>query len=153
MNLLILIEVEPVSTMKCPENMTLTKMENETESFCECIVGNLYYPKLDRCFLQYTRGPCKQREHFILRPNSTIAKCVRNPCTKKDTIPYKGSCYELYVSGGPCDSNNTLTVPETSFEPECVEIFAVNYQVITAPVKTCGPGTRRMNRGMCRTVL
>lgn len=137
----------------CPRNMSWSQEPHEPEGFCECIDGNLYHPRLDRCFLQYTIGPCDKGQIFILQRNSTTAKCVANPCTRPKTIPYKGSCHALYVTGGPCKSDETLTVPDTASEPKCVPIVAVNYQIITAPRKFCGPGSRRASHGRCRAII
>lgn len=130
--------------------MIWTKDADNAEGYCACLPGNLYSPELDRCFVQYTQGPCKKGQYFVRRANDVFARCVDNPCPERDTILYKGKCHELYVTGGPCGPTKALTIPDDSYEPTCVDVIPVDRSFIGAP---CRPGYRIDGNGRCRLIM
>lgn len=147
------IPIKTTSSMvKCGQNMIL-EIENGTTGFCECLEGYVYYPELDQCYSTYMKGPCQDGYYLVLHANETVARCTPNPCKFENEVLYQGSCHSLLSEEGPCPPNLKLVISEKTYEPTCDKIQAVSYQVITAPLKPCAPGSRRAGRGLCRSIL
>ncbi|XP_043273499.1 uncharacterized protein [Venturia canescens] len=143
----------PMPTEECGQNMVLDDDNGTRPEICECLAGYVYHLESDQCYSTYKQGPCEHGYYFVLQANETVAKCIPNPCTNDNEVPYEGSCYPLLSSSGPCPEDLSLVISETTYEPVCEAIRAVSYHIIMVPPKGCAPGTRRAGRNLCRTIL
>ncbi|XP_015120223.1 uncharacterized protein LOC107043302 [Diachasma alloeum] len=136
-------------TRHCPPNM----MYVPEEDACECETGFLYYGPTDGCYAPYQRGPCPPGEHLVLPRGSEIAKCLANPCGNNGTVPFENTCIHLLTPGPPCTGGQAAVVDEATYELSCRSVGAILYQIITAPVRGCRRGSRRIASGKCRAIL
>ena len=88
---------------------------NEVNSLaeCRCPKDLLYWPAADRCYPEYSKGPCELNEYLERDASSssssgTLAKCAAMKRCDNGWIfwPSEGKCFELYTQG-PCHKVNT----------------------------------------------
>ncbi|XP_051166657.1 uncharacterized protein LOC127284962 [Leptopilina boulardi] len=152
------------STLKesksCSKNSILSSVdENETKWRCECKPGFLRDVKNNSCHEAYRQGPCPPEHFFILPPGEKEARCEKNPCLEDSLVPFEEGCYTLFNFGSPCSSSYYyLGIDENNFQLKC--IYSSRYHsgghhaggIITAPLKSCPPGSRRVIHG-CKHVF
>lgn len=90
--------------------------------------GYIYHPKTEKCYPSHRQGPCENKHHLMLPPNSVVPVCQENPCAD-NFVQYKGKCYEL-DKVGPCDLrihfSNVIGVNETTLEIICTQDYKMN---------------------------
>ncbi|XP_063976529.1 uncharacterized protein LOC135162229 [Diachasmimorpha longicaudata] len=136
-------------TSDCPLNMVYIP----EEKMCECETGFLYYTPSDGCYVPYQRGPCSIGEHLILPRGSAMAQCLTNPCGTNGTVPYQNTCVHLLSPGPPCTEEQAVIVDESTYQLSCQNVSTAVYQIITAPLRKCMRGSRRVAGGKCRVIL
>lgn len=141
--------VQKVDPAACSVNMVYVPEEEA----CECEIGTLYHGPTDRCYVPFQEGPCSSGEHLVLPRNSDIAKCVVNTCGNNGTLPYKNICIQLLKPGDPCPPDEAMVVDQETYELTCQMIISVSHQIITAPVRGCLRGSRKIASGKCRAIL
>ncbi|XP_015584985.1 uncharacterized protein LOC107262869 [Cephus cinctus] len=137
----------------CPLNMKLYYNEEEDNQFCDCDLGFIYYPPNNSCYLPYRKGPCSSRKYLILGQDEAVARCKKNPCLTDGLVMFNGTCHELGKSGTVCNASKILGVHNDAYSIGCIEITFPNRNIISAPLRACRPGTRRVANGTCRTIL
>ncbi|XP_043462212.1 uncharacterized protein LOC122498511 [Leptopilina heterotoma] len=144
------------TSKSCPDNsMLMPANDNQTEWKCECKPGFLFDAKNSSCHEAYRQGPCSMEHYFILPPGEKEAKCEKNSCLEDRLVPFDNECYPLYKFGYPCRIFQYLGIDEKTFQLKCLVSFGhyLHYHrggIITAPYKTCPPGSRRSFNGCKR---
>ncbi|XP_051158090.1 uncharacterized protein LOC127279646 [Leptopilina boulardi] len=143
----------------CPANAYLPSIYHRPAKFiCECEEPYIFSPTNFSCQEAYRQGTCPQGSYLTLAPGERHPKCEVNPCQYDGLVPFEGGCHRIYKYGTPCPSYSyKLTVTAKSFKPKCVKF---NYPsplliggIITAPVKACTAGSKRVILLGCKRVF
>ncbi|XP_043462210.1 uncharacterized protein LOC122498508 [Leptopilina heterotoma] len=143
----------------CPENSILVPLDNnESKWDCDCDPGFLRHAKNNSCHQAFRQGPCPQKHYFILPLGEDEARCEKNPCLEDSLVPFKEGCHKIFKFGSPCSSSfYYLGIDKKSFQLKCIYSRRRSGGhgaggIITAPLKACPPGSRRIVTG-CKRVF
>ncbi|KAG5670961.1 hypothetical protein PVAND_001190 [Polypedilum vanderplanki] len=99
--------------------------DNERDWVCDCKPAYLYMPTLQKCFMAYSKGPCSDDYFLYKDENSSIPKCVLNPCKRDGYVYFQNRCYALNGEEG-CENYKKLigrkvilTVDPTTLQLQC----------------------------------
>ncbi|XP_044731467.1 uncharacterized protein LOC123294485 [Chrysoperla carnea] len=146
---------------RCPQNELLYPGDHADDWICDCAPGFLYYPLRNLCYPAYKQGPCEKKQYLVLQSDSSIPKCISNPCQRNGYVFYQNMCHQLGKLDGPCGlistGNGILGVNSTTFDVECLP-SSVSPQLSSYndPIYNdfCPSNSRRNYNGKCnRSVI
>lgn len=142
---------------RCDENEYLYPGDQKDDWVCDCKPGYIYYPETNKCYLIYTRGPCKAGQYLILPQGRAIPQCYPNYCQKEGHVRFQNQCYELNQPG-PCplpELGNVVAVNVTTLKVQCQKksVDLMNRfgddDDLEGELPYCAPGTKRIINGIC----
>ncbi|KAH9630813.1 hypothetical protein HF086_001041 [Spodoptera exigua] len=130
-----------------------------------CPDSELYYPGDQKddwicdCRPAYRKGPCQDGEYLVLKPESAIPVCEKNPCAVDTYVPYNGRCEQL-ATIAPCRHMwpipAALSVNATNLAVTCERLnLESRFGEDASPMVLvpCPPGCKRSINGKCTPVV
>lgn len=124
------------------------------------VLGHLYHPETDDCYLAFRQGPCAKGFMVVLGLNKVIPECIINKC-EDGSVEIKGKCYQFGESD-VCQPKaiKMLGVNTVSFVVDCVDkpVFVINRIGMEEPttvkpiIQMCPKGSKRFINGKCRNI-
>ncbi|CAH0690074.1 unnamed protein product [Spodoptera exigua] len=143
----------------CPDSELYYPGDQKDDWICDCRPAFLYHPKSDTCWPAYRKGPCQDGEYLVLKPESAIPVCEKNPCAVDTYVPYNGRCEQL-ATIAPCRHMwpipAALSVNATNLAVTCERLnLESRFGEDASPMVLvpCPPGCKRSINGKCTPVV
>lgn len=122
------------------------------------ILGYLFHPDSDDCYLAFRQGPCDKGFMIVLGLNKVIPECIKNNC-EDGSVEIKGKCYPFGESD-ICQPRTTkmLGVNTSTFIVDCIDkpvfvknrIDAEDPTTVKPLIPQCPKGSKRFVNGKCK---